>query len=180
MRSRAAILDGARRAVMTNGTRITMAQVAARAGVAKATLYNHFRTREDVLAGVLEDEIAQLLDRYAAASLADALSGAASDIAAHPLLRVLAEREPGTLAGLARIDVSGQLWQRALAGLERSLATGSRGGAEMVLRWLASFVLSPASGAEIAADLAILLAGLPDAVPVATPAQVVSAQVMTA
>ena len=48
-RTRAALLDGARRAVESSGTKITMAQVAAAAGVAKATLYNHFRTREAVL-----------------------------------------------------------------------------------------------------------------------------------
>ena len=44
---------------------------------------------------------------------------------------------------------------------------------DLVLRWLASFVLSPADTATIADDLAILLVGLPDgpaAAPVAAPA----------
>jgi hypothetical protein len=41
------------------------------------------------------------------------------------------------------------------------LADDGRTGAEFVLRWLASFVLAPAPPAEIAADVAILLAGLP-------------------
>src|SRR5581483_5452178 len=64
-RTRAAILEGARRAVEVSGTRITMAQVAAAAGVAKATLYNHFRTREAVLDALLEDEIATLVEQAA-------------------------------------------------------------------------------------------------------------------
>ncbi|MDT4917587.1 MAG: TetR/AcrR family transcriptional regulator, partial [Pseudonocardiales bacterium] len=49
-RTRAALLSGAARAVSVTGSRITMAQVATAAGVAKATLYNHFRTRDAVLA----------------------------------------------------------------------------------------------------------------------------------
>ena len=36
---------------MQTGTKITMSQIAANAGVAKATLYNHFRTRDAVLEG---------------------------------------------------------------------------------------------------------------------------------
>jgi hypothetical protein len=32
-----------------------------------------------------------------------------------------------------------------------------------VLRWLASYVITPASPASVAADLAVVLAGLPDA-----------------
>ncbi|MGH8859636.1 MAG: TetR family transcriptional regulator, partial [Jatrophihabitantaceae bacterium] len=60
-RTRGALLDGARRAVETSGTKITMAQVAAAAGVAKATLYNHFHTREAVLDALLLDEVAVLV-----------------------------------------------------------------------------------------------------------------------
>jgi len=41
------------------------------------------------------------------------------------------------------------------------LAAESRGGAQLVLRWLASFVLSPGTAASIAADVNALLAGLP-------------------
>src|ERR1022692_2179669 len=52
-RSRTAILTGAGRAVEVSGTRVSMAQIAAAAGVAKATLYNHFRTREEVLGALL-------------------------------------------------------------------------------------------------------------------------------
>src|SRR6478752_7215591 len=61
-RTRAALLDGARRAVEVSGTKITMAQVAASAGVAKATLYNHFRTREAVLSAVLLDQVRRIAD----------------------------------------------------------------------------------------------------------------------
>src|ERR1700742_2273852 len=60
-RTRTALLAGAARAVGTSGTRITMAQVATQGGVAKATLYNHFRTRDAVLQALLEDSVGALI-----------------------------------------------------------------------------------------------------------------------
>jgi len=167
-RTRAALLDGARRAVAVSGTKITMAQVAAAGGVAKATLYNHFRTREAVLAALLEDEVAALSAALADRPLADALAAAANAISEHPLLRALAHLEPATLSRLGTIDPAACGWQLAREGVDTALARGSRGGTDLVLRWLASFVLSPADAATIAEDLAILLVGLPDG-PAAAP-----------
>lgn len=161
-RTRAALLDGARRAVETNGTKITMSQVAVAGGVAKATLYNHFRTREAVLEALLLDEVEHLITAHADLPLADALAGAAGTLSAHPALRALARIEPGTLAALGRIELRATGWQKAHAAVEALLGKGGRAGAETVLRWLASYLLSPAPAASIAADLAVLIAGLPD------------------
>lgn len=166
-RTRAALLDGARRAVEANGTKITMAQIAATAGVAKATLYNHFRTREAVLAALVVDEVSTLIDRVAQRSLPDALAETASALALHPALRTLARIEPGTLAALGCIDRSAPAWRLAREGVVGALASEQRGGADLVLRWLASYLMSPASPSTIAGELAILLAALPDAAPAA-------------
>jgi len=162
-RTRASLLLGARRSVEVSGTKITMAQVAAAAGVAKATLYNHFRTREAVLSSLLAGEVARLVDEFAAQPLADALGGAANALSSHPLLRALARIEPATLAALGRIDESAEGWRTARAGVATALAAQSRGGTDTVLRWLASYLLTPATPASVAADLAVLLAGLPEA-----------------
>ncbi len=164
-RTRAALLDGARRSVEVNGTKITMAQVAAAAGVAKATLYNHFRTREAVLSALLGAEVARLADEFAGQPLADALGGAANAISRHPSLRTLARIEPGTLVALARIDSSAEGWLRARAGVAAALGAESRGGTDTVLRWLASYLITPGSPATIATDLAVVLGGLPTASP---------------
>jgi AcrR family transcriptional regulator len=161
-RTRAALLDGARRAVEVSGTKITMAQVAAAAGVAKATLYNHFRTREAVLDALLQDEVRLLAEQAAGRPLADALAATASAISDNALLRTLARNEPATVAALGRIDRTALGWQRAGAAVEAAVAADQRAGGELVLRWLASFLLSPARPAEIAADLAVLIAALPD------------------
>ncbi len=162
-RTRAALLDGARRAVEASGTKITMAQVAAAAGVAKATLYNHFRTREAVLSALLLEEVRSLVDRHGSEPLATALAGAANDLSGHRLLRTLALVEPGTLVGLARIDPARPAWQLARSAVGDLLAGGGVSGVDLVLRWLASFVVNPARPESVRADAELLLASLPAA-----------------
>jgi AcrR family transcriptional regulator len=162
-RTRAALLDGARRSVEMSATKITMAQVAASAGVAKATLYNHFRTREAVLAALLSREVERLVDEFAGLPVADALGGAANALARHPLLRTLSRIEPATLATLGCVDPRADGWRRARDGVATLLATESLGGTDTVLRWLSSYLISPAGPASVAADLAVVLAGLPPA-----------------
>lgn len=162
-RTRAAILDGARRAVEISGTRITMAQVAAAAGVAKATLYNHFRTREAVLSALLDDEIAALLDDNAGRPLADTLVAAASTLAEHPLLRALARVEPATLTALARVDLDAPGWRAAADALDAAHGVRLGRANTLVLRWVASYLITPAGAAAIAAEVDLLLSSLPAA-----------------
>jgi AcrR family transcriptional regulator len=162
-RTRAALMAGAARAVQESGTKITMSQVAAAAGVAKATLYNHFRTREAVLAGLLAAEVEALVDAHAAKPLAAGVVDAATAISEHPVRRALAQLEPGVLAALGRIDPAAAGWQQVRTALTAALARENRRGVELVLRWLASFVLTPADRATIVADVSALLGGLPTA-----------------
>jgi AcrR family transcriptional regulator len=168
-RTRAALLAGAALAVGASGTKITMAQVAAAAGVAKATLYNHFRTREAVLAALVVDQVQAIIDDQAGKPLGAALVDAATAISAHPVRHGLAHIEPATLAGLGRIDDSSEGWQHARSAVSAALATESRDGADTVLRWLASYLLTGAEPESIARDVAILLAGLPAAPAVPEP-----------
>ncbi|MEO9139031.1 MAG: TetR/AcrR family transcriptional regulator [Jatrophihabitans sp.] len=166
-RTRTALLVGAARAVSTTGTRITMAQVAICAGVAKATLYNHFRTRQAVLDALVLDQVQRIVLAQAGKPLERALVEAAVDISQNPVVRGLAAYEPAALAAVGRIDDSAPGWQHARAAVDEALAASSRAGVDTVLRWFASFLLSPAASDVVAADAAILLAGLPvlDTVP---------------
>ena len=152
-RTRAALMDGARRAVLVNGTKITMAQVAAAAGVAKATLYNHFRTREAVLDALVLDEVRALTERAAGQPLERALAETAHALATHPALRALARLDPATVAALGTIDLQAEGWQHARDAVSAALAAEGLGGTDLVLRWLASYLLSPAAPTAIAADL---------------------------
>ncbi len=164
-RTRAALLSGAARAVEVSGTKITMAQVAAAAGVAKATLYNHFRTRDAVLDALVEQQVETIIEAQAGKTLGVALVDAATAIATSPVRRGLARVEPAVLATVARIDAAAPGWQRARAAVEAALAAEGRDGVDIVLRWLASFLLTEAEPESIALDVAVLLTGLPAPAP---------------
>src|SRR4051794_988350 len=65
-RTRAAVLDGAGRAIEKHGSRrATMADIANLAGVAKGTLYNHFRTKDAVYAAALDTGLRSLAEECA-------------------------------------------------------------------------------------------------------------------
>lgn len=160
-RTRTALLGGAARAVAATGTRIAMAQVATLAGVAKATLYNHFRTRDAVLAALTLDQVQQVIDRHRERPLAEALAGAADSISRNDVARGLARVEPAALAALAQLDEDAPAWQLARAAVTEVLDAAGRSGTDTVLRWLGSYLINPAGPDAIAGDVAVLLAGLP-------------------
>jgi AcrR family transcriptional regulator len=161
-RTRAAVLDGASRAVEKHGARkATMADIASLAGIAKGTLYNHFRAKEAVYAAALDAGIRSLAAECVSAAqedLAEALALAADRIGTHPAIRRIAIDEPAVLAslvtptdlplwGLARSSVRDVL---VVAGVATSAAS-----IDLVVRWLASCVVAPAIEA---ADQAALVA----------------------
>ncbi|HWB67997.1 MAG TPA: helix-turn-helix domain-containing protein [Mycobacteriales bacterium] len=169
-RTRAAVLDGAARAVEKHGARkATMADIASLAGIAKGTLYNHFRAKEAVYAAALDAGIRTLTAEAAAAArdeLAEGLSVAAERVGSHPALRRIAADEPAVLAALLT-PTDMPLWGLARSGVREVLgaaglvASGST--VDLVLRWVVSYIASPAvDAAEQARALVGGLAGLVD------------------
>ncbi|MDQ1712951.1 MAG: TetR/AcrR family transcriptional regulator [Frankiaceae bacterium] len=171
-RSRACILSGAAKCIARYGTRkTTMGDIAREGGTAKATVYNHFRTKADVYAALLADEVDDLLTSVAglpgtpgsAESVVDAAAFAAEWLSEHPVLRALREREPELAARLARPG-DGALWVRirhaALARVSLAVAAGALHpqtdpvvAVDTLLRWAVSYVTWPAAhgGAHAAA-----------------------------
>src|SRR6476659_4251487 len=97
-RTRAGLLSGAARAFAERGLRgSTMQSVAAAAGVAKATLYNHFRTKDEVARVLLAAELDRLTALAAGLPRDQALASLSDELGAHPVLRRLAESEPDVL-----------------------------------------------------------------------------------
>jgi len=174
-RTRAAVLDGAARAVEKHGARrATMSDIAVLAGIAKGTLYNHFRAKDAVYAAALEAGVRGLAEECALAAredLSDALALAADRIGGHPALRRLASDEPAALAALVTPDDS-PVWRLARDGVGGMLDAAGRvsdpAAVEVVLRWLVSFV--PTAGADVAGQARLVAAALPPAVPVGTDA----------
>ncbi|MGE3812298.1 MAG: TetR/AcrR family transcriptional regulator [Candidatus Nanopelagicales bacterium] len=170
-RTRAAALDGARRVLAEHGLRkATMSDVAVRGGLAKATLYNHFRTKDDLVAGLVRDDVAELaadVRDLAADDLVVALTRAADAVASHPVLVGMRTSEPGALLGVC-VPAAGDLWDAVRAETASVLdAADRRSGpddVDLVLRWLAGHALVPGSQASRSAQARIVAAGLPAAV----------------
>jgi AcrR family transcriptional regulator len=165
-RTRAAVLDGAARAVEKHGARrTTMADIANLAGIAKGTLYNHFRAKEAVFAAAIDAGVRSLTDEcvtVATDDLGDALALAAERLSSHPALCRLAADEPAAVAALTAIDDS-EPWAAARASIKSILDAGGREASpatvEVVLRWLVSFVGAP--GRELEAQASVIATGLP-------------------
>src|SRR6476619_1697456 len=108
-RTRSGLLSGAARAFAEHGLRrSTMQSIADAAGVAKATLYNHFRTKDEVAAALLAVELDRLEQLAAGLPRERALAVLSDELGAHPVLRRLAVAEPETLAGL--LSVGTERW----------------------------------------------------------------------
>lgn len=167
-RTRAAVLDGAVRAVEKHGVRkTTMGDIAILAGIAKGTLYNHFRTKEAVLAAAVEASVASLSQECLEAAhedLADALAIAAERLSSNPALRRVAADEPSALAGLSCIRADGP-WRAARAGVRDILDAGGAASddaaVDVTLRWLVSFVAT--AGRDVERQAQLLVAGLAQA-----------------
>jgi len=169
-RTRAAVLDGAVRAVEKHGARrTTMADIAMLAGIAKGTLYNHFRTKEAVYAAAVDAAVQSLGEEcvtVAADDLAEALALAAERISGSAALRRIATDEPAVLSALTSIGDDGAWATARTMGHDVLRAAGAHDDAssvDLVLRWLVSFVAVP--GHDVEAQAARLATALSRAVP---------------
>ena len=174
-RTRAAVLDGAGRAIEKHGARrATMSDIAMLAGVAKGTLYNHFRTKDAVYAAAVDTGMRTLAEEcvtVAREDLAEALALAAERLSTSPPLRRIATDEPTALAALTAIG-PGREWDVAREGVRATLTAADRtptaAAVDLVLRWLVSFVGN--TGHDIEGQAALLAAALPAGAPAAAPA----------
>ena len=156
-RSRAGILDGARQCILQYGTRkSTMGDIARVGGVAKATLYNHFRDKGELYAALVDAEVEVLIGRcasaYAAAPgdpLVAGLSAAALGVTEHSVLRYIAQNEPLVLGTMSQLG-AGAGWQRARAYAAELLGADRPSGAsDLAVRWVISHAAWPAGEDEI-------------------------------
>lgn len=167
-RTRTAVLQGAAECIARQGARkTTMGDIAARSRIAKATLYNHFRTKDDLLSAMVEAEVRRLAADCAEAArtrgLAAALRVAAARLATDPALRKVAADEPAMLTALVRPG-DGPGWQAARGGVTGVLAAvgrdASAGAVETVLRWLVGQVAAPLPDEVVDDAVAVFVRGL--------------------
>ena len=148
-RTRTALLEAAVKAVEKHTARkATMGDVARIANVAKGTLYNHFRSKDELFDAAARAAVADLGQRAAAVAATDGLGAglafAAEAIATSPVLARLRADEPAVLGTLLT----------AAAGEETTLAVeavltaggvlaGDAVAVEIVKRWLVGHLAGP-------------------------------------
>lgn len=162
-RTREAAVAGAVRSVAKYGARkSTMGDIAMLAGIAKATLYNHFRTKPEVYAATVAaevDAIAAAANERLAQGIDAVLAEAARLVGEHPAVRKIAAGEPETLAALATIG-DATAWKAAhdhvAAAIRAAGLDDAPASVDLVLRYLASQLLTPSDDAARAAEARLI------------------------
>jgi AcrR family transcriptional regulator len=158
-RNRDRILEAARALVAETGVDATMEDIARHAGVAVGTLYRHFPAKEDLVAAVVEDSLAQMASLTEGA-LAAVHAGAPPGAAIGELIREIAERHATDQAfksAAGRLDVNAEIAAAAPGSpIARSVAAIS----ELLER---AQIAEQIRGDLTLADLGVLLAAVPGA-----------------
>lgn len=141
-RTRSAILEGAKTLLALQGLqRANMVDIADRAEVSRATLYNHFRDKPSVMRALLESEVERLLHIVDSdMSTAEVLTRISAEISTDVAIATLRQTDAGVLTALLT-QVEDPLWEQIRAGLLQLL--GNSLAAEMAQAWLVAQVLQP-------------------------------------
>jgi AcrR family transcriptional regulator len=141
-RTQSAILNGTKSLIATVGlAKMSMIEIADTSEVSRATLYNHFRDKDSVIAALCESECARLIAiAQSAPNATDALELLSIQISTDGALAKMRLNDPAPLAlGLAKTDTP--LWSSMADAL--AAITGSQVLADCALRWLIGQVLQP-------------------------------------
>jgi len=152
--TRQALLDGARIVFAEVGVRnANMIEIADRSEVARATLYNHFRDKDELVAALIEDEIERLRNLITSApDRREVLFLLANEISQNAALRKVLALEPHLIATLAQISDT-PIWNQARNILATSLRTSSV-GVEIALRWCISQFFAPIATPDLESSIA--------------------------
>jgi len=144
-RSRTAILSGAKIVITEVGSyESNMNDIAARAEVSRATVYNHFSDKEEMMLSLIESEIQRLFElAKKAPTKRDALYVLSIEISKDPALRKMVETDPLDIAKFVTVR-DHPLWNL----IQESLTSLFGEAADLVLHWLIGQIASPLTPAE--------------------------------
>jgi AcrR family transcriptional regulator len=144
-KTRNALLTTALTLISEKGlSQTNMIEIADRARVSRASLYNHFRDKNEVFTAVVELELERIVQlAMREKEVSSRLAIISKEISSHRALATSLSRDPQLIAGtLARHD--GQVWSKIYQGLASVIASDSAGTA-LTLRWLIGQVFIPLS-----------------------------------
>lgn len=151
-----------------------MADIAARGGIAKATLYNSLRTKGDVLAELIRHDVASAIEDALTVrhDPAKALARLAWRVGTHPVMRGALTAEPQLAAVVVSSRREHPVWTDLHEQLTRMLtALGidtDAAGRDVTMAWLLGIAVDPPhdpEGTVLIAQAQRLLGGLAAASP---------------
>jgi len=155
-RTEAAILEGTKTLIARSGIRgLSMIEIADTSEVSRATLYNHYRDKDAVLAALVTSEVARLAELATTAGTpADALESLSISISTDEALAAMRKHDAEVLVN-AMTNTSSEHYitiAQIIFG-----ATKSQAGTGIAMRWLLGQVLQPIT-AEQSREQATMLA----------------------
>jgi len=147
-KSRAAIFAGAKSVISEVGHyQSNIADIAIRAQVSKATIYNQFADKAEMMECLVESEVTRLIEiGFAAQSRVEALTKISIEISQDPALRKLVQSDPLDVAKLVSIS-NHPTWVLIHQGIAKIFGADAAAGG-IILRWLIGQVASPITEAE--------------------------------
>lgn len=138
-RARSQIVAATASLIAVSGTQaVTMAGVARAAGVAKATVYNHVRDRDELFSAVIREQCASLQQHVESQPPDQRLAAASGWLSESEVLRGLRRHDPDLVLALAATAVT----DRAIREVVATWIPDGR-DPEAALRWLVSFGVAP-------------------------------------
>jgi AcrR family transcriptional regulator len=147
-KSRVAILAGAKLVIAKVGNyQSNIADIALRAQVSKATIYNQFADKAEMMESLVESEVLRLVDLgLSAASRQEALYKLSTAISQDLALRKLVDTDPTDIAKLVTVT-SHPTWVVAHKGIAKIFGADSA-VCGVILRWLIGQIASPITQEE--------------------------------
>ena len=147
-KSRVAILAGAKLIIAEVGNyQSNIADIALRSQVSKATIYNQFADKAEMMECLVESEVIRLTDlALAASSRQEALYALSTAISQDEALRKLTESDPSDIAKLVTIS-NHPTWVLAHQGIAKIFGADSA-ACGVILRWLIGQIASPITQEE--------------------------------
>jgi len=159
-KSRVAILAGAKLVIAKVGNyQSNIADIAVSAQVAKATIYNQFADKAEMMESLVESEVVRLTElALAASSRQEGLALLSNAISQDLALRKLVESDPSDIARLVTIT-NHPTWVLVHQGIAKVFGADSA-ACGVILRWLIGQIASPITEEESVAQARRLAATL--------------------
>jgi len=159
-KSRVAILAGAKLVIAKVGNyQSNIADIAVSAQVAKATIYNQFADKAEMMESLIESEVIRLTElALAASSRQEGLALLSNAISQDLALRKLVESDPSDIARLVTIT-NHPTWVLVHQGIAKVFGADSA-ACGVILRWLIGQIASPITEEESVAQARRLAASL--------------------